>query len=125
MPSSRASVGAGRRRSSDEIHRLLLEAASELFAEKGYAATTTREIGVRAGVPEVMLFRHFGSKASLFSEASLQPFNDFLSQFAASWGVHVDEAEPDESYLQELVRGLYELARDRPDRKRQRLHPRP
>src|SRR3546814_11182987 len=80
MPSSRASVGAGRRRSSDEIHRLLLEAASELFAEKGYAATTTREIGVRAGVPEVMLFRHFGSKASLFSEASLQPFNDFLSQ---------------------------------------------
>src|SRR3546814_11923425 len=60
-----------------------------------------------------MLFRHFGSKASLFSEASLQPFNDFLSQFAASWGVHVDEAELDESYLQEFVGGLYELARDR------------
>src|SRR3546814_16296963 len=100
MPSSRASVGAGRRRSSDEIHRLLLEAASELFAEKGYAATTTREIGVRAGVPEVMLFRPFGSKASLFSEASLQPFHDFLPPFAADWGVPVDAAGLAGAHLQ-------------------------
>lgn len=102
-----------RRRSYDEVHRLLVDAAAELFAEKGFTGTTTKEIGVRAGVSEVMLFRHFGSKARLFSEASLQPFNDFLARFAADWGAHVDEQSLDEPYLREFVAGLYDLSRER------------
>ena len=41
-------------------------AASELFAERGFHATTTRQIAACAGVNEVTLFRHFGSKSELF-----------------------------------------------------------
>ncbi len=43
----------------------LVEAARQLFAERGYAATTTRAVAERAGVNEVTLFRRFGNKAGL------------------------------------------------------------
>jgi AcrR family transcriptional regulator len=36
----------------------LLNAAHELFVEKGYRATTTKEITDRANVAEPTLFRH-------------------------------------------------------------------
>lgn len=49
----------------------LLDAARAIFAEKGYQASTTREIAARAGVAELTLFRHFNSKQGLF-EALLE-----------------------------------------------------
>jgi AcrR family transcriptional regulator len=47
----------------------LLLAAIDLMAEKGYHATTTKEIAAAAGVNEVTLFRHFGSKQKLLEAA--------------------------------------------------------
>jgi len=44
----------------------LLDAALSLFSEKGFDATTTRAIAEKAGVNEVTLFRHYGSKEKLF-----------------------------------------------------------
>lgn len=44
----------------------LLEAALEAMAERGYRGATTREIAARAGVCELTLFRHFGTKENLF-----------------------------------------------------------
>ncbi len=46
----------------------LLEATFNLISEKGYLGTTTREIAHKAGVTELTLFRHFGSKEKLFEE---------------------------------------------------------
>ena len=43
-----------------------MAAAAQIFAEKGYAGATTRELAAAAGVNEVTLFRHFGSKGNLF-----------------------------------------------------------
>lgn len=43
----------------------VLTAAAALFAERGYAGTTTRAIAERAGVNEVTLFRRFGTKAGV------------------------------------------------------------
>ncbi|HSK47418.1 MAG TPA: TetR/AcrR family transcriptional regulator [Coriobacteriia bacterium] len=43
----------------------IVSAASELFAERGYAATTTRSIAERAGVNEVTIFRHFDNKLGI------------------------------------------------------------
>lgn len=43
----------------------IVSAASELFAERGYTATTTREIARRAGVNEVTVFRRFENKAGV------------------------------------------------------------
>jgi AcrR family transcriptional regulator len=46
----------------------LLEATFRLISEKGYLGATTREIAHRAGVTELTLFRHFGSKEKLFEK---------------------------------------------------------
>ena len=43
----------------------LLEAALQLFAQKGVTETTTKEVAELAQVNEVTLFRHFGSKHGL------------------------------------------------------------
>ena len=58
-----------RRRSRHEIDVLIMDAARSLFAAKGYAGTTVREIAARAGVYEPMIYRRFGSKRELFDAA--------------------------------------------------------
>jgi AcrR family transcriptional regulator len=52
----------------DARHRIV-EAAARVFAEAGYRGATTRRIAQAAGVNEVTLFRHFGSKDELIREA--------------------------------------------------------
>jgi AcrR family transcriptional regulator len=47
----------------------LLQAAARLYAETGYRGATTRRIAMQAGVNEITLFRHFGSKDALMREA--------------------------------------------------------
>jgi AcrR family transcriptional regulator len=47
----------------------LLDAAARLYAEAGYRGATTRRIAIEAGVNEITLFRHFGSKDVLIREA--------------------------------------------------------
>lgn len=43
----------------------IISTALELFANDGYAATSTRKVADRAGVSEGLVFRHFGSKRGL------------------------------------------------------------
>ncbi|UCE80509.1 MAG: TetR/AcrR family transcriptional regulator [Methanobacteriota archaeon] len=45
----------------------MLDAGLKTFAQKGFVGATTKEISSRAGVNEVTLFRHFGSKEGLYS----------------------------------------------------------
>lgn len=52
-----------------DIREKLLEAAARVYAETGFRGATTRRIATEAGVNEVTLFRHFGSKTALLSEA--------------------------------------------------------
>ena len=52
-----------------ELRDKILKAATELYAETGFRGTTTRQIAQTAGVNEVTLFRHFGSKTALLHEA--------------------------------------------------------
>jgi AcrR family transcriptional regulator len=45
-------------------------AASRLFADQGYSATSVRTIAAAAGVDPALVIRHFGSKESLFLETT-------------------------------------------------------
>ncbi|MBM4763641.1 TetR/AcrR family transcriptional regulator [Bacillus sp. B15-48] len=47
----------------------ILFAAINLIAEKGYKAVSTKEIAQEAGVSEMTLFRHFGTKRALLETA--------------------------------------------------------
>jgi AcrR family transcriptional regulator len=44
----------------------ILDAATEVFAEKGYSAGSMREIAARVGVSEPALYRHFPGKEAIF-----------------------------------------------------------
>ena len=54
------------------IRERLLDAAARVYAETGYRGATTRRIAQEAGVNEITLFRHFGSKTTLIIEAVRQ-----------------------------------------------------
>lgn len=45
----------------------ILQAATELIADKGFKETTTRDIAFYAGVSEMSVFRHFGSKKAILA----------------------------------------------------------
>src|SRR5262247_657218 len=64
---------AATRLDSDERRRAIVAAAVPLFARKGFAGTTTRELAEAAAISEALLFRHFPSKQLLYREI-LQQF---------------------------------------------------
>jgi AcrR family transcriptional regulator len=64
---------------------LILRAAREVFAAKGFNGTSTRDIAQRAQLTEVMIFRHFGTKANLFQEAVVAPFAEFMDNYIADY----------------------------------------
>ena len=53
----------------------ILNKAIELFARKGYAGSSIREICAAAGVTKPVLYYHFRSKEHLFQELMLDLFN--------------------------------------------------
>ncbi|KJK42132.1 helix-turn-helix domain-containing protein, partial [Saccharothrix sp. ST-888] len=57
---------APRRRDAARRRELLIRAAMELFAERGFDRTTIREIGERAGVDPALIARYFGGKTQLY-----------------------------------------------------------
>lgn len=62
-----------RERHLEQTRTAILDAAFELFAEKGFAATTIDEIVARAEVGKRTFFRHFPAKEALvFHDATAQ-----------------------------------------------------
>jgi AcrR family transcriptional regulator len=61
----------------------ILAIAAELFAEKGIAATTVRDIAARAGILSGSLYHHFQSKTEMLEE---------ILQQAIDSSVRLDEA---------------------------------
>jgi TetR/AcrR family transcriptional regulator, transcriptional repressor of aconitase len=51
---------------SEARRRRIVDAALPLFARKGFAGTTTKEIAEAAAVSEALLFKHFPTKAALY-----------------------------------------------------------
>ncbi len=72
----------------------LLDAALDLFVEKGFAATRAEEVAARAGVSKGTLFLYFQSKEELFkaviSENIAGRFTEWNAEFAAYDGSSAD-----------------------------------
>ena len=61
-----------RRRHADETHREILTAARRRFAQKGYRATTVRDVADEAGVSVQTVYDSVGSKRALVLELNNQ-----------------------------------------------------
>jgi AcrR family transcriptional regulator len=66
-----------------EARERLLYAALALFAEHGFAKTSTREIAKAAGVNIAAISYYFGDKAGLYAATFNEPMGGSASEFAA------------------------------------------
>ncbi|MFD1715014.1 TetR/AcrR family transcriptional regulator [Amnibacterium flavum] len=88
MTSESARVRSGRPRLVDrgddqlDPHDQILAAAAELFAERGYGATTTRAIAEKVGIRQASLYYHFAGKDEILLElleTSVRPSLAYLT----------------------------------------------
>lgn len=77
-------VGRGRaspsRRTGPTAREEILDAAGRLFAENGYAATSTRRIALAVGMKQASLYYHFARKEDILAEllaGTVKPSLDF------------------------------------------------
>lgn len=56
-----------------------------------------------------MIFRHFGSKAKLFEEAVLAPFNTFVTEYIADWSARPRSMKSTYVETYEFYRGVYDV----------------
>jgi len=55
------------RMSAEDRRNQIIKIAAELFSQKGFRGTTTKEIADGAGVSEAIIFRHFATKDDLYA----------------------------------------------------------
>ncbi|MBE1534853.1 TetR/AcrR family transcriptional regulator [Actinomadura algeriensis] len=87
-PRTRSSGGGGTRRRgkgspalASERREHLVKLAAELFAEKGFQATTVRNIAEEAGILSGSLYHHFDSKESIVDEILTGFFEDIMASY--------------------------------------------
>jgi AcrR family transcriptional regulator len=85
---------------SSERREHLVRLAAELFAEKGYQATTVRNIADEAGILSGSLYHHFDSKESIVDEILTSFFDELTAANQAALGRGGDPR----TVLAELVR---------------------
>ena len=93
-------------RRADERRYQLLAHAAALFASKGYAAASVREIVAAAGVTKPVLYYYFGNKAGLFNalmQTALERLREVVAKAAERRGAAQER-------IRVLAEALYDLA---------------
>jgi AcrR family transcriptional regulator len=95
----------------ERTRQAVLQAAYELFLEKGYAATSVREIAKRAGLALGGIYNHFENKEAIFSELIIDrhPFHQIIPLLQAAPG---DTAE---EFVRNAARSMVAELGRRPD----------
>ena len=78
----------------------MLVLAAELFAQKGYRATTVREIADAAGILSGSLYHHFDSKESIGDEI----LSSFINEVLANYRAAVASAQTPRTAIEQIVR---------------------
>jgi len=88
----------------------MVELAGDLFAEKGFRATTVREIADAAGILSGSLYHHFDSKESIADEI----LSSFLNEVLADYRAAAASAARPRAVLEQIVRSTaHTLSRHR------------
>lgn len=93
----------------NERYRNILDAASVLFAERGYASTSIRDIGERVGLLGGSLYHHIKSKEDLF----LKVHDTALRHAADAIQLAVSRVDDPWDRLQVACTTLFEIQVDR------------
>lgn len=99
---------------SNQVARHIARVAARLFAERGYEATSVREIVEEAGVAKPTLYYYFGSKEGLAKALISDPLDELVERLRLAV-----EGEPDPLRSLELVlEAHFAFCREDPDRMR-------
>jgi TetR/AcrR family transcriptional regulator len=86
-----------------ESRQQILDAALELFAQKGYAATTVREIVDAARITAPTLYYYFGNKEGLYMEL----MQTHCAQIDSVLESHLHTSESSKNRLKDLVDKIF------------------
>ncbi|MDF0528364.1 TetR/AcrR family transcriptional regulator [Tsukamurella sp. 8F] len=99
-----------RRESGTDRREELLGIAAELFATKGYAQTTVRDIAEAAGMLSGSLYHHFASKEAMLVEV----LRDFMEGLLRRFTDIVDAGGPPSTVLEQLIRSSFQTIHEQP-----------
>ena len=86
-------------RAGSERRAALVQLAADMFAERGFRATTVRDIAEAAGMLSGSLYHHFDSKESIMDELLRAYIDDLLPEYRRL----VEEGGPAREVLSQLV----------------------
>ncbi|RPJ43687.1 MAG: TetR family transcriptional regulator [Chloroflexi bacterium] len=91
---------------SAETRAEIIESAYRLFIERGYSATSLRDISQQAGVPVGAIYTHFPNKEEIWKEVILakHPYHEIFPLLGSAEGDTIDEVV--RSAARALVREL-------------------
>ncbi|CQD14820.1 transcriptional regulator [Mycolicibacterium conceptionense] len=94
----------------EHTRSVLLDAAEEVFAEKGFAPATLDDIARAAGYTKGAIYKHFATKEDLFLAVSDRYWRRYFDNFSEvmSSASQIGEAE-----LDEIAKRWRQLSRDR------------
>ncbi|MCU5376011.1 TetR/AcrR family transcriptional regulator [Bacillus cereus] len=98
----------------NERQMRILEAAVDMFGEKGYASTSTSEIAKRAGVAEGTIFRYYKTKKDLLLAVVMPTLTKFAAPFfvqAFAKEIFKSEYESYEGLLRVVIQNRFEFAK--------------
>jgi len=102
----------------------LIEIGREVFAERGYGATSVEEIASRAKVSKPILYDHFGGKEGLYAVVVDRELEYILSRMVEAVSTGSPRARLEQAtlayltYVQEHPLGFAVLLRDAPQQQR-------
>ncbi|SEG62145.1 DNA-binding transcriptional regulator, AcrR family [Thermomonospora echinospora] len=89
---------------ASERREHLVRLAAELFAQKGFQATTVRNIADEAGILSGSLYHHFDSKESIVDEI----LSGFFDEIMASYRAAIDRGQGPRETIAALVRAAFD-----------------
>lgn len=90
------------------MNERMLSVAAELFAAKGYAAVSIRDIAEQSGVALSSLYHYFGDKRGLYLQVHLQELNKSAARLETAVSVGETPEQHLFSFTAELCRVLSE-----------------
>ena len=109
------------RMTGEQRRRQLLDIGRELFAQRGFDATSVEELAARADVSKPVVYEHFGGKEGLYGAVVDREMRALLDRFTSALSVPGPPREMLESaalvlldYIEEETDGFRVLTRDAP-----------
>ena len=99
-----------RERRLERTRALLLDAAEEVFSEKGFTTATLDDIARAAGYTKGAIYKHFATKEQLFLAVSDRYWRRYFDNFAEVMASARRVGAPE---LDEIARRWRQLSRDR------------